>query len=223
MRDGADGDGWSLAGLLAEFEDVQATERIDFRDPILSFGTDCLDPLLALVRRKPDLAASVSAWLEVLVRRDPGTKKAVIAGLATLSRIRDGAIARAVLDRLGSAARPPNAVDPDRLRWPSAAQAAVHARIIQAAKEGRIVTYSDLDTSRGHVGKYLFNISRDEADKGHPPLTSIVVSKSTGRPGGGFLPAMIEVGFAQRDESLEDVWHRAVSAVHAFWQEPNGG
>jgi hypothetical protein len=223
MPDGAEEDGWSLAGLLSEFEDAPPAERIDFRDPILTFGPDCLDPLLELVKRKPDLTVSVSAWLEVLVRRDPETKKAVIAGLTSLSRDRDGAIARAVLDRLGSAARPPGVVDSDRPRPPSAAQAEVHARIIQAAREGRIVTYSDLETSRGHVGKYLFNISRDEAEKGHPPLTSIVVSKSNGRPGDGFLPAMIEIGFAERGEELEDVWHRAVSAVHSFWQERKDG
>ena len=93
----------------------------------------------------------------------------------------------------------------------------MHARIIQAAREGRILTYSDLETSRGHVGTYLFNISRAEAELGHPPLTALVVSKTNGLPGDGFLPAMLEIGFAHPGETLEPVWKRAVAEVHAFW------
>jgi hypothetical protein len=70
---------------------------------------------------------------------------------------------------------------------------------------------------------YLVNISQEEADQGHPPLTSIVVSKTNGRPGDGYLPAMIEVGFAHEGEKLDDVWGRAVAAVHTFWRKQSDG
>lgn len=100
-------------------------------------------------------------------------------------------------------------------------EAEVHARIIRAAREGRILTYGDLETNRRYVGQYLFNISRAEADQGHPPLTSLVVHKTNGMPGDGFLPAMEEIGFAHQGEKLEPVWKRAVAEVHAFWaREP---
>ena len=65
----------------------------------------------------------------------------------------------------------------------------------------------------------LLRIVHEEADAGHPPLTAIVVSKSTGRPGDGFLPAMIEIGFAQPGETSSDLWARAVVAVHEFWRD----
>lgn len=80
-----------------------------------------------------------------------------------------------------------------------------------------ILTYSDLETSRGHAGWHLFNISRAKADQGHPPLAALVVSKTNGQPGDGFLPAMLEVDFAHPGETLEPVWRRAVVEVHAIW------
>lgn len=135
-----------------------------------------------------------------------------------------GTSANGALQRLGGAPRTARAKTTHK-RTPAgrSAEAEVHARIIRAAREGRILTYSDLKTSRGHVGKYLFSISRAEADQGHPPLTSLVVSKTTGMPGDGFLPAMEEVGFAHRGDKLEPVWKRAVAEVHAFWANEPGG
>lgn len=49
-------------------------------------------------------------------------------------------------------------------------------------------------------------------------LTAMVVSKTTGRPGDGFLPAMVEIGFTQPGESSGDVWRVAVTAVHQYWR-----
>jgi hypothetical protein len=213
----------TLADLLSALEDAAPGDRMDHREAVLAFGIACIGPLRDLATREPQLAASVSAWLEALADRDPSTKVDVVRALGALVRGSEGEYARSALGRLGA---PPRVVGkPARERAPgrTAAQAEVHARIIQAAKEGRIVVYSDLETSRGHVGKYLFNISQEESDQGHPPLTSIVVSKTTGRPGDGFLPAMIEVGFAHEGEKLDDVWGRAVAAVHSFWQERKDG
>lgn len=192
--------------------------RIDFRDRVLAYGGRCIAPLTEAATSRPELGASVASWLEVLAHRDPETRPAVLRALTRIAGTSESPIARGAIERLsgragGAASKGPRKTTKVR----RAAEAEVRARIIKAAREGRIVVYSDLETSRGHIGRYLFNISRDEAELGHPPLTSIVVSKSTGRPGDGFLPAMLEIGFAERGEPLETVWRRAVAAVHAFW------
>lgn len=221
---GASPGGESLEDLIKRVEACAPEDRINHRDSILAFGSACIRPLGELADRIPQLSPSIAAWLEVLARRDPATKADVVKALAVMARERDGNIAGDVLDRLGGAPRTVGAKTA-RKRTPTGrtAEADVHARIIRAAREGRILTYSDLETSRGHVGKYLFNISRLEADLGHPPLTSLVVSKTNGLPGDGFLPAMEEIGFAHPGEKLEPVWRRAVAEVHAFWaKELNG-
>jgi hypothetical protein len=224
LPEGIDGDDRTLADLLSALENAAPMDRMDLREAVLGFGAGCIDPLQGLATRVPDLAASASAWLEVLALRDPGTKPAVVRGLTLIARTESGSIARDALARLGAPQRPPRTGSIKGPRPPSAAQAAVHARIIKAAREGRVLTYTDLETNRGHQGMFLLNISQEESDQGHPPLTSIVVSKTTGRPGDGFLPAMIEIGFAHEGEKLDDVWGRAVAAVHSFWQrQPDGG
>ena len=220
MPKGIDGDDRPLfADLLSALENAAPMDRMDLREAVLGFGGACIGPLEDLATRVPDLAASASAWLEVLALRVPGTKPAVIRALTTIGRTEAGSIARDALARLGAPGRSPRIGSIKGPRPPSAAQAAVHARIIKAAREGRVLTYSDLETNRGHQGIFLLNISKEESDQGHPPLTSIVVSKTTGRPGDGFLPAMIEIGFAHEGEKLDDVWGRAVAAVHSFWQQ----
>jgi hypothetical protein len=210
--------GRSLASLMVAFEKAAPAERIDFREDVLAFGSACIPPLTNSATRQPTLAASVASWLEVLAGRNPEMKPAVVRALSQIGRSSSSSIVKAVIQRLGGPDRESRA----RSGWAPAkvrrtAEAEVHARIIKAARERRIVIYSDLETSRGHIGRYLLNISRSEAERDHPPLTSIVVSKTTGRPGDGFLPAMIEIGFARRGEELEPVWRRAVAAVHAFW------
>jgi hypothetical protein len=209
----------SLEDLIRRLKHVEPGDRIGLREPILAFGEASIAPLVAAATRQPNLVASISAWLVVLVGRLPDTRSAVRRALADLGRGRDGSRAQAAMKLLG--APPPAKRQPGKpgTTIRRTAESEVHARILRAAREGRILTYSELETSRGHVGRYLFNISRAEADLGHPPLTSIVVSKTTGLPGDGFLPAMIEVGFAHRGERLEPVWKRAVAEVHAFWAE----
>lgn len=223
MPNGMNGDDRTIADLLSALEAAAPADRMGLREAVITFGSACISPLVGLATRVPDLVASISAWLEVLAGRDPATRADVIRALGALVGGPDGDHARSALGRLGAPPRADGKPARERIPGRTAAQAEVHARIIQVAKEGRIVVYSDLETSRGHVGKYLFNISQEEAAQGHPPLTSIVVSKSTGRPGDGFLPAMIEVGFAHEGEKLDDVWGRAVAAVHSFWQRQSDG
>lgn len=213
-----DRDDRTFADLLSALENAAPMDRMDLREAVLGFGGECIGPLQKLATRVPDLAASASAWLEVLSRRDPGTRPDVVRALTSIARTEGGSIARDALLRLGAPQRASRTGSVRGSRPPSAAQAAVHARIIKAAKEGRVMTYTDLETNRGHQGLFLLNISQEESGHGHPPLTAIVVSKTTGRPGDGFLPAMVEVGFAHEGEKLDDVWGRAVAAVHSFWQ-----
>jgi len=213
----------TLSSLLAKLEASAPEDRIDYRNAVLAFGLACIHPLADLAERVPDLATSIAAWFEVLVQRDPDTKPEVLRALTAMAHGRDSSIASAVLGRLGGAPRSSAAKPARKPAQPRRnVEAEVHARIIRAARDGRILTYADLETNRRYVGQYLFNISRAEADQGHPPLTALVVHKTNGLPGDGFLPAMEEIGFAHRGERMEPVWKRAVAEVHAFWSNrPN--
>jgi hypothetical protein len=206
-----------LEGLIAELRTCAPDKRIDLREAFLAHGDACVEPLLELALDDGGFVASVASWLEVLAKRDPATKAHVVDGLVALAQTMDGHYAREALARLNGTARLVRSLQ-DESVMRSDAEARVHAEIIQAAREGRTVFYSDLHTSRGHIGRYLLHISQDEARQGHPPLTSIVISRTTGRPGDGFLPAMLEVGFAKPGEPLDVVWRRAVDEVHAFWR-----
>jgi hypothetical protein len=212
--------GARLEDLIADVATCSRGERINLREPVLAFGGACIRPVAELAARDDDLTATAAAWLEELAKRDTETKAAVVRVLAVLARNRDGHYAQAALDRLGVVPRTtaPKAARTG-VRGPSAVEAAVHARIIQAAREGRILTYGELETNRRYVGQYLHNISLAEAEQGHPPITAIVVGKAGGQPGPGFLPAMEEISYAHRGESLEPVWMRAVAEVHAFWRQ----
>ena len=99
----------------------------------------------------------------------------------------------------------------------------MHARLIDFARVGQTVFYGELETSRGHIGKYLYIISREEADAGRPPLTSIVIGRQTKRPRDGYILAMIDVGFAKPGEDVDEVWQRAKAAVFDYWKAAAGG
>jgi len=206
-----------LPDLIDQLRTSKPSDRITLRDSILAYGVPSIQPLVDLALDKPDLTATVASWLGTFAEQQPSMKPAVVEALKELTDGPDSHIVRGVLQRLGATPKPVAKSGRPPVR--STAEAEVHARIIKAAREGRTVFYSDLETSRGHIGKYLFNISHLEADEGHPPLTSIVISKTTGRPGDGFLPAMLEVGYASPGEPVELVWKRAVNAVHAFWRD----
>ena len=93
----------------------------------------------------------------------------------------------------------------------------VHARLIEAAANGRTIMYGDV-APRWWVGTYLFRIAHEEDAADRPPLTSIVVRKTSGRPGPGFLQAMQEIGYARQGETEEAVWRRAVADVFTYWR-----
>jgi hypothetical protein len=105
---------------------------------------------------------------------------------------------------------------PGTRRYPYRAD--IHARLIETAMNGRTITYSGLGTGRRMVGSYLYRIAKEEQAAGRPPLTALVVHKVDGKPGPGFLEAATWVGFWREGETEDEVWHRAVDAVHEYWR-----
>lgn len=210
----------SLASLIAQLEQCALPERIAFRNPILAYGAVCIAPLVDAVERKPDLSASVASWLAMLAVSQPDVEDDAMRALRKLAHVPWGDIAQGILDRLQPKSTKATGAAPKAAPGPSAAEMAVYARVLQAAREHRTLTYSELETNRRHQGTYLHNISQAEHDLGHPPLTSIVVGKTNGRPGDGYLSAMVELGYAHIGEPVEDVWQRGIAAVFAFWADP---
>jgi hypothetical protein len=92
------------------------------------------------------------------------------------------------------------------------------ARLVEAAKAGRLVFYGALPGRRGHIGSYLYRIAEFEHSEGRPPLTAIVVRKQDGLPGEGFAIAAAEVGYTRPGESDSAVWKRAAAEVFAYWR-----
>lgn len=97
-------------------------------------------------------------------------------------------------------------------------RADLHVKCIAAAIAGKPITYEDLGTSRGMVGRYLGRITNEETLAGRPPLSAVVVHKGAGgRPGTGFLEAMQEIGYNRPGETELQVWKRALAEVFAYW------
>ena len=94
----------------------------------------------------------------------------------------------------------------------------IHARLIETAMRGQLITYSGLVPNRRKVGDYLYRIAKEEHAAGRPPLTALVVHKTDGKPGPGFLEAAKWVGYWTVGESEDEVWRRAVQEVHAYWR-----
>ena len=207
-----------LATLITAFEASAPSERMNLRDSVLAHGEKAIAALSGAAERQPKLNSSIAAWLETLAKREPALRPQVVRAVAGLAARDKTKAVVDVLERLTGRpgpAKTPRKTGPQRR---TAAEAEVYAKVIAAARKGIILTYSDLETSRGHVGRYLHHIALAEAALGHPPLTAIVVSKTNGRPGPGFIPAMEEIGYAHRGEKMEPVWARAVPEVHAYWR-----
>ena len=101
-------------------------------------------------------------------------------------------------------------------------RADIHARLIETAMSGGTITYSGLGTGRRMVGSYLYRIAAEEAAAARPPLTALVVHKGDGKPGHGFLEAAKWVSFWREGETEDEVWQRAVQAVHDYWRPKLG-
>jgi len=128
----------------------------------------------------------------------------------------------------GGAARPPSGVQgslrptaegtpmPRSHKYPQRPD--IHARLIETAMRGQLITYSALVPNRRKVGDYLYRIAKEEHAAGRPPLTALVVHKADSKPGPGFLEAAKWVGYWRVGESEDEVWRRAVQEVHAYWR-----
>lgn len=96
-------------------------------------------------------------------------------------------------------------------------RADLFAKIVEAAMTRKLITYGDLQTSRAMVGKYLSRISHEEKLANRPPITAVVVTAQSRRPGPGFLDTMREIGYLLPGESELQVWKRALNDVYAYW------
>ena len=94
----------------------------------------------------------------------------------------------------------------------------IHARLIETAMRGQLIAYSALVPNRRKVGDFLYRIANEEQAAGRPPVTALVVHKVDGKPGRGFLEAAKWVGFWREGEAEDQVWRRAVEAVHEYWR-----
>lgn len=95
----------------------------------------------------------------------------------------------------------PNRFELGHMAWPI---------LTQAAAERRVLTYEKLTTAMGyHTAKVarfaLWTIQDFCKEKGYPPLTGIVVSKSTGMPSSGFTARDGDIEEAQ-DKVLDFEW-----------------
>jgi hypothetical protein len=68
------------------------------------------------------------------------------------------------------------------------------------------------------LARYLRRIALEEKAAWRPPITALVIRKRDGRPAGGFLRQMQEIGYVREGESTEDVWQRALRDVLDYWR-----
>ena len=93
----------------------------------------------------------------------------------------------------------------------------VYVLLVEAAIDGHTIFYSALPNGR-RVGDRLRRIADYERVHRRPPLTAIVVLKQTGRPGEGFAPTMVDIGYARQGEPSDALWERAVNDVFDYWR-----
>ena len=110
-------------------------------------------------------------------------------------------------------------------RWPMRAD--LRGKLVEVATRGETVNYLDLGVGRAMVGRYLHRIAMEEGKaRPHPrpPLTAVVVQKSSGQPGEGFRQAMVDSGYIQKDDprSDEQVAKAALKDVHEYWKPKLG-
>jgi hypothetical protein len=110
------------------------------------------------------------------------------------------------------------------VNW-SAVKAEIHAILVEVAKAGQTITYSELtsmlQTAYVHyhsqvLVQLLTDIGRDEHLAGRPVLPALVVTKQTGMPGGGYFR------FGPADDEMNDpaaAWAEDVKQVHTYWSQ----
>lgn len=223
----------SLDVLLQKVQGVPLNERMHHRNEVAAFGAAALD--------------AVSPWLQ-----DP--RMAAFA-IRVIGKIGDHDADRAVaLERL-RACRPrldPNHqsdVDEVLARWgeratparirpvsagpkidltgPAPFEPELRARLVAAAREHRLVSYSEAGeplgltmrnpSHRPYIGRLLKAISDHEIERGRPMLSSIVVKKGENWAGEGFLLLGQETGRVQPGEDARGYARREMDDTFAYW------
>jgi len=75
----------SMKAQLDELARSAPSQRIELREPLLAHGAAVVVPLADLAAADPELGPSVTAWLEVLAKRDEEAMVPVVAALRTLA------------------------------------------------------------------------------------------------------------------------------------------
>jgi hypothetical protein len=99
----------SLTSLVASLAKAAPADRIELREPILAHGVAAIAPLAELAAADPDLGPAVTAWLEVLARRDEEARLPVIAALRVLVANSGEETKRHATDALGRLGVPASA------------------------------------------------------------------------------------------------------------------
>ena len=98
----------------------------------------------------------------------------------------------------------------------------IRRRLIQVARKGEIVFYSELGIGRGQVaGAILGDISEHEHNNHRPLLTAVVANKAKGMPSPGFWE-LSAVPSNLTDKQRPIFWARELIRVIEYWQShPN--
>jgi hypothetical protein len=91
----------SIQAQIDELARCAPAQRIDLREPILAHGVDAVAPLAGLAEADMELGPSVTAWLEVLAKRDEEAKTPVVAALRALVASPHEATRRHATEALG--------------------------------------------------------------------------------------------------------------------------
>jgi hypothetical protein len=75
----------SMKAQLDKLARSAPSQRIELREPLLAHGAAVVVPLADLAAADPELGPSVTAWLEVLAKRDEEAMAPVVAALRTLA------------------------------------------------------------------------------------------------------------------------------------------
>lgn len=108
--------------------------------------------------------------------------------------------------------------------------------LIKYARRKRTITYSELcqqaklsydlsnEYGRVSVGNFLGDLSVHEFLMKRPIISSIVVSQSTSKPGGGIFTLGENLGWniPKSETARTEWWIKRLNSTHEFWSEYDG-
>ncbi len=184
-------DRW-LASLLRDIEAAPAASRIEYRERVLAYGVAFIEPLtaLALKLRPRGICCCVArgageARAVDCLRRSarPYAASRLPARTPAMPRTRCGGSAR-----IQTAFRVPRRGAPRRRRAPTTSRSGPRSTRRPVRPDPSLQRSQRHDW--GLYGRWLGMISEEERASGNPPISAIVVTKATGRPGPRLLSAL---------------------------------